>query len=178
MRTPVKDFENIVEAIDYHYDLERDIKYEFGRTDVYKAIKSHILSSPCYLIEKPQGLDIRRYKGTGPSIHIESLVVPISGDCVSLQISINFNSDPDDPSYYEDSPCDPGIDKTYHIYVPKELVLNYTEEGFQSWLQERKKAQEERKLYYAMEFCKKDVALTKLALEKLEQLQKEKDGHE
>lgn len=155
---------------------EDDLSLMFKRLPIWKAIVSHVLGERCFLLHKPNDLKIRHFKGCGPAIRINKVSVTIdSCDVVVLDISITYNSTPGGPSYYEDTP-DGGITKDYHISIPTDIVINFTEESFQNWIGEKEKEQRKEKLINLVALYQLEDDLLELALTKIRERKNKENG--
>ncbi len=167
MKDPELLGENIVEHLRKCKEAHRATTSYWRRSKLWRAIRDYIgdnSKKECALGDKPvfgygrdkKVADVRWYKGTGPSIHLDDvdLCPSIHLDDVdlcgkggevyfSMRIEVEFVAD-EDEAYWADYSRDPGTEKHFHIIVPIELELEFSKEKFDEWIKAEMKEKKER----------------------------------
>lgn len=128
---------NILEAIENRDKLSDDIYHKFRSSDLWKAIYDYIVACDGFCWMLPQSYKselgkIRRYRGSGYAVYLKRNIIRLA-DALQIEVEIEHNEDDDEPSYYEEYPG-VGVYANHHIYIPFNLLHNFSIDNFNDWI--------------------------------------------
>jgi len=140
---------DIVDGLKYAKNLEREMIKKFQGTDFFKALQKHIGSTKCVLIKKIA--PVVSWRGTGLGIGLKTIKMRYEGGevvCFDIEIDVDFYDDNSDPPYgsiYTDVSVDVDI-QCYNFLIPKDLVIDFTQEKFDKWIQSKVNSKKNQEL--------------------------------
>lgn len=139
---------NIAEHLKLMQDGDRATHWHFRTGSRFaKALEKHILEAKdkdC-VIDR-EGRSVACHRGTGYVVEIKNPILhfamPGEVQNLSFDLKVGYELRDDDEEYSSDGE----IERSYHLYCPIELELDFTEAKFKLWVIETKKRLQEEQL--------------------------------
>lgn len=138
---------DIVEHLKECQRLKDNTRRYFQGSRFWRALQRHIESDKDCIIERP-GAVLTHSAGSG--VRFKSACAPWCSQgepqTISLEFEVEFVPDSEDPGYDTFQVGGGGTHRTFFVYLPAELEVNFTEEKFKIWLNQQRKVRDEARL--------------------------------
>jgi hypothetical protein len=139
---------NIVEHIQITQDAEDATSHYYrSNSQFWRKLQKHIENSDDCIIER-HGTVLNSSASSG--VRFMDVCAPWckpgEEQTLSLKIEVDFAPNEDDEEYDTFRATGNGKRKSFYIYYPADLELNFTEEKFKIWLNEQRKVRDAARL--------------------------------